>query len=263
MEFLIRLVVPITILAAFAFACRRLPASLMKPPEGGSQYIPYGGTWYVNFCIVAVGALFAVCTHALLVWLSRFIATIEGPAEILLWPQTATWWIFPGFGAITLSWEIVLQLWSAFGNRAAAYSYSYWWAQTAGFDSTAMLRWIAVLIVLPMGVLTILALPMHVALGKDEIRDCGYAFSRCQVYRYVDARRMTEIEGARNRYGTLIRRAGIVIDFTDGWHWSSADIGDFKETVDPALADFLQRKTHLSLNYAQSQVDIPPIDSRP
>src|SRR6185503_5309951 len=118
-----------------------LPAPSMKPPKGENLFIPFGGTLGVNICIVVVGAIFAVSTYALLLWLSRLIATTEGPAEIWLWPQSAIWWFFPLFGAITLSWEIVLRLWSTFGNREAAYAYNYWWAKTAGFDSTTMLRW--------------------------------------------------------------------------------------------------------------------------
>lgn len=70
---------------------------------------------------------------------------------------------------------------------------------------------------------------------------------------------MTIIEGFRNRDGKLTRRAGIVIDFSDGNRWSSADYGDFRAGVDPALADFLQGKTHLDYDYAETEADIPPL----
>ena len=253
---LIGLVVPIAVLATFAFARRHLAASSMKPPEGQYQHIPFGGTWLVNISIVLVGAFFAVTTHAAFAWLNRYLAFAKGPAELWLWPQSAIWWFFPGFGALVLSWEIVLQLWSNLGNREKAYSYNYWWAQTAGFDSTRMLRWMAALIVPPIGILTVLALSMHTALRRDDIQDCGYAFAPCQIYRYADGRRMTAIEGSRNREGTLVRRAGIVINFNDGRRWSSADIGDFNENVDPELIEFLERKTHLPLNRAETEADI-------
>jgi hypothetical protein len=263
MNWLTALLVPIAVSATFAFARKYLTASSMRPPVGENLLIPFGGTSGVNICIIAVGVVFAASTYALLAWLSRLIATMEGPAEIWLWPQSAIWWFFPLFGAITLSWEIVLQLWSTFGNREAAYAYNYGWAQTAGFDSTRMLRWMGVFIALPIGIVTILALPMHVALGKDEIRDCGYAFSGCEVYGYVDARRMTAIEGSRNRYGMLVRRAGIVINFSDGQRWSSGDIGDFRDSIDPQLAEFLESKTHLPLNQAVTEADIPAFVAEP
>jgi hypothetical protein len=126
------------------------------------------------------------------------------------------------------------------GHREDAVLYAYWTNLKAGFDSTKILRWLSILIVLPIAALTILALPMHVILGQAEIRDCGYAFRPCQVYRYSDARRMTIIDGFRDRNSRLTRRAGIVIDFSDGRRWSSADIGEFNARVTRDCKSFLQ-----------------------
>ena len=53
----------------------------------------------------------------------------------------------------------------------------------------------------------VLALPMHAAVRQNDIRDCGYAFATCKVYRDADARRMTMIEGFRDRNGKLTSRA--------------------------------------------------------
>jgi len=215
--------------------------------------------WIVGVVMMVVGVLFALSTHAALVWLNQYLATADGPAEFRLWPQSAIWWFFPGFGALALSWEITLQLWSLFGNRDEANLYSYWSSQAAGFDSRRLLRWMTILIALPIGVLTFLELPVHTVLRQDDIRECGYAFAPCKMYRYADARRMTMIEGFRDRDGMLTSRAGIVIDFSDGRRWSSADIGDFGKTVDPAFQDFLVKKTQLPLDYAQTEADIPQI----
>jgi hypothetical protein len=258
--------VPLAVLFTFALARRYMSAAKMKPPE--QQYSEEDGKfgsryWIVQICIVVVGTLFALSTHAAFVWLNRYICTAEGPSDFQLWPQSAIWWFFPGFGALTLSWQIVLQLWSDFGNRKAAYSFNYCWAQTAGFDSTRILQWMALFIALPVGVLTVLALPMHASLRQDDIRDCGYAFAPCKVYRFADARRMTLIDGFRDRQGKLTRRAGIVIDFKDGRRWSSADIGNFSDSVDPEFAEFLEKKTQLPLNHAQTEADIPRLNSRP
>ena len=56
----------------------------------------------------------------------------DGPADFRIWPQSAIWWFFPGFGALTLSWEITLQLWSHLGNRDDASLYAYWSNQRTG-----------------------------------------------------------------------------------------------------------------------------------
>ena len=261
-EFLGRALVPVVVLLVFALARKCLSASSVKAPEPQLSVpdldIRFRNTqWIVGASMVVVGILFAVSTHAAFVWLNRRLSVVEGTAEFKLWPQTAIWWFFPGFGAAALAWEIVLQLWTRLGNGQDAREYNYWSIQKSGFEVTKMLRWMAALIALPIGVLTVLELPVHATLGQDYIRDCGYAFARCQVYRYADARRLMMIEGFRDREGKLTKRAGIVIDFNDGRRWSSADIGDFSDSVNPAFAEFLEKKTQLPLNYAQTVSDVP------
>jgi len=248
-----------------ALARRYMSVAAVKAPPGHPSMADLENRfrntqWIVGISIVAVGVLFAISRHATLVLLNRYFSTIDGPAEFRIWQQRATWWFFPGFGAVALAWEIVLQLWSDFGNREEVQLYNYWSIQKSGINVTKLLRWMAILIVLPIGLLTVLALPMHAALGQDDIRDCGYAFTPCKLYRYVDARRMTMIEGFRTHDGKLTRRAGIVIDFSGGRDWSSADLGDFSPNVDPAITEFLKKKTRLPLNHAQAEADISPLD---
>lgn len=144
-----------------------------------------------------------------------------------------------------------------FGNPDTAHRYADWSDRRAGFQCTRILRWMTLLIVLPIGVATILATSMNTALGRDGIRDCGYAFARCTTFNYADSRRMTQIKGFRGRDGKLIERAGIVLDFSDGRRWSSADIGDFSSAVDPALTSILRERTGLPLNTAETESDIP------
>jgi hypothetical protein len=221
-------------------------------------------TWLVVAAMVVIGILFAWSTHSLLVWLNWRLALADRQVDFILLPQKTLWWFFPGFGALALSYEITLQLWSLFGNREIVNLYSQWSNQKsasrggryAGMDSRKMLRWLSLLIALPIGILTVLALPMHASLRQNDIRDCGYAFKPCQVYSYTSAVRMTIIEGFRNRDGKLTRRAGVVLDFQDGRRWSSGDIGDFQKSVDPAIVDFLQRKTQLPINDSETEDDI-------
>jgi hypothetical protein len=262
MAFLGIALVPFVVLLVFALARRYMPAASMKSPTANVSLDDLDARfrstkWTVGVSMVVIGVLFLVSVHAAFVWLNKLIAIADGPADFRIWPQSAIWWFFPGFGALTLSWEMTLRLWSDFGNRGHANLYAYWSNQRTRFDATRLLRWMAVLIALPIGVLTVLALPMHTVFRQNDFRDCGYAFSPCRVYRYSDARRMTIVEGFRDRDGKLIERAGIVIDFGDGTRWSSADIGDFNKTVDPAFADLLARKTKLIFNYAQTEADIP------
>jgi len=67
---------------------------------------------------------------------------------------------------------------------------------------------------------------------------------------------MTQIDGYRDRNGNLDQRAGIVVEFKDGHRWSSAEWGDFRKSVDPALIELLKAKTGLQLEYATTEADI-------
>jgi len=267
MKFLARALVPFVVLVVLALARRYAPASADKP--AGCEYSREdldsrfsNAQWIVNFTMVVVGVLFALGTHAALVWLNRYLAAADGPAQFFIFPQSAIWWFFPGFGALTLSWGITLDLWALLGHREDAYLFAYWTSLKAGYASTKLFRWIAILIIIPIGMLTVLALPMHCAFRQDDFRDCGYAFAACKTYRYEDARRMTIIQGFRTTDGKLSRRAGIVIDFADGRRWSSADVGDFNDSVDPAFEALLENRTRLNYKYAQTEDDIPPLPLR-
>jgi hypothetical protein len=102
---------------------------------------------------------------------------------------------------------------------------------------------------------------MHAALRRQDIRVCGYGWSKCRTFEYSKAVQMTQIKGFRDRDGKLQPPAGIVLDFSDGRRWSSADMGDFRNSVDPALSAFLIERTRLPLKQAESEMDIPKANS--
>jgi hypothetical protein len=56
--------------------------------------------------------------------------------------------------------------------------------------------------------------------------------------------------------GKLHSRAGVVLDFADGRRWSSAEIGDFRDSMDPQLLAFLIERVGLPLRQADTEMDI-------
>ena len=141
MEFLARALVPFVVLLVLAFARRYLPASADKPAgyDGSCEDLDsrFSNTqWSVGFAMVVIGVLFVLGTYAALVWLNRYLATADGPAQFLIWPQSAIWWFFPGFGALTLSWGITLDLWALLGHHKDAGLYAYWTSQKVGYASS-------------------------------------------------------------------------------------------------------------------------------
>lgn len=261
---------PVLLLVALVFVILRrfTPAVAIRPPDYRYSReeldTRFSGTsWIVNLAVLAVSVVLGLGTYAALAGLNRYFANADGSPQLYLLPESATWWFFPILGALSVSWGITLDLWTLLGHREDAELFAYWTSLKAGFDSSRILRWCAVLISLPIGILTILELPRHVAFGTDDFRDCGFAFASCKVFRYSDARRMTIIDGYRRRDTMLMARAGIVIDFSDGRRWSSAEIGEFKERPDPALQELLENRTRLPYNHSQTENEIPPLVSGP
>jgi hypothetical protein len=264
-QFAGKALVPVVVGVCFALARKYLKTSApLSDTQLSALDARFQQTkWAVGISMIAVAVLFAWTTHDLLVSLNRYLAASDGPETLFrLWPQSAIWWFFPGFGAVALCWEITLNIWSAFGQRDTARSYRLWSDGRAGFDCTRILRWMTLVIAVPIGVFSVLALPMHAALRHQDIRACGYAWAGCRTFEYSKAVRMTLIEGFRDRDGKLHPRAGIVLDFADGWRWSSADIGDFRKAVDPALSAYLVARTGLPLEEAETEMEIPRDPSR-
>jgi hypothetical protein len=264
-DFASRAIVPALVAVCFGLARKYLKPSARLPEDQLSALdARFRRTkWVVGVSMIAIGVAFVWATHYVFVSLNRYLAAGDGSGtSFQLWPQSAIWWFFPGFGALALSWEITLQLWSGFDRTDSAKLYRLWSDGRAGMDCTRILRWMALVIATPIGVFTVLALPMHTTLRHQDIRVCGYAWAKCHTLDYSKAVKMTQIEGFRDRDGKLSRRAGIVIDFADGRRWSSADTGDFHDTVDPALLAFLMEGIRLPLEQAQTEVDIPKAISR-
>ena len=201
-QFAAKAIVPVVVAVCLALARKYLkPSARLSEAQLSALDERFQRTkWVVGISIVAVALIFVWTTHYVLVSVNRYLAAGDGAeASLHLWPQTAIWWFFPGFGALALCWEITLQLWSAFGRADTARSYRLWSDGRAGLDCTRILRWMALVIAAPIGVLTVLALPMHASLRHEDIRVCGYAWTGCKTFDYSKAVRMTQIEGFRDR----------------------------------------------------------------
>jgi len=221
---------------------------------------------WINFFTVVSALCIFFATHWVLSAINRSIAHLDGNPEIYLLPQPAMWWGCAGVLGFIFGFELTLQVWTAFHDSAVVNLYNSWIAEqpksyksrNVYVDTWKLFRRLALFIALPVALFTVLNLPSHASIGPQEIHECGYAFSGCETLAYSTARRMTAIRGFRTRNGDLTARAGVVVDFEDGRRWSSANWGDFKSSVDPALIDLLLRKTNLPIENADTEKDIPP-----
>ena len=260
-----RIATPVLVAIVFAAARRYLPVSsdvpnTAVPPLTELDKRFHLTSWIFSAGMLCVGLAIFFALHQALVTVNGYFASLDGPAEFVLFPETATWYFLPAFAALTMSWDISLWVWSSLGSKQTASLYEYWSNAKAGFNATRVLRIFALVIALPVAILTGLALPEHDSLTINEIRSHRYGFSPTKVFSYSDAKSLTVIEGFQTRDGKLVKRAGCVAYFSDGRRWSSADIGDFKLSIDPTLVAFLQGRTGLPVTYSTTEAERPHKD---
>ena len=255
-----RMIVPAAVITALGLLRRYLPARKTDPQAQLDKHGDVEDFTRANVAVYAVMVLvgigFAYESHLALIQANRHFAEADGPAAFRFFPSTAIWWFFPGFGALCLSWEITLFLWSVFGDRRRVSRFIDWTNENAGYDSTRALRWAALFVATPIGIASLLAIPLHSSLGENEIVVGHYATLGRQVLPYSQARRLLSVDGFRDRNGRLSQRVEIIIDFRDGTHWSSAFSGDPTPGVDSRLEYFLQQKTGLTPERAETEADL-------
>ena len=221
--------------------------------------------WVVNLLTALIADLFFCGAYFGLAALNRHIASSGTHALIVLVPESVVWMFFAFFGAMTLSFQITLQIWALLAGPRMANLYANWAAAQPKsyrggdvyYDSRRVFGWLAALIALPVGIFTALALPMRATVGPDVIRDCGYGFKSCEIYPIVDVRRITSVAGFLNSKGEFIHSPEAVVDFSDGRRWTTADWADFGKTGHPEVLDFLARKTGLPVGFDATTADLP------
>lgn len=266
--------IPIAIAGSMALFHKLLPASKGK---GGTaklniekldeEFLPL--RWKVWTVMSLVGIAFAVVSYFLLKSFNQLLAAFDGPATFRFFPESAIWWFFPGFGCLSLCWELTLQIWAIFAGRDFVNLFSDWsnistrfWGgggRYAGIDSRKVMRWLTLVITFPIGVLTALALNMHAAMNPSGIMECGYAFRPCSTHPYDSIRRMAQIQGKYNDKEQWIDAPAVILDFSDGSRWSSTSWGGIQKSINPALPKFLEDQTHRNFEHYLTEADIPTL----
>jgi hypothetical protein len=111
-----RMLVPAAVVVVLGLLRRYLPAPKTNPQaqldQNGDVEDFTSTNVAVNACMIVIGIAFAFTSHWALAAGNRHFAQADGPATFQFFPSGAICWFFPGFGALCLSWEITLFLWS-------------------------------------------------------------------------------------------------------------------------------------------------------
>lgn len=255
-------VIPAAVAVVFALARKYWPATKPADIPANVASIDELSTryrytqWIVGAGILVVMAVGGWATFRILLALNRFFIAREGVALFQRAPETAIWFFLPLFGGLTLAWDIVLGIWSARGGSEEVKLYRYWTNAKCGFDSTRVLRLMALGLVIPIGIATILALPMHTVFMEDHVNVVRYGAFSSQRYSYSDIKGLALVQGRRYRDGSFHSDSHILMQFVDGRSWSSEGGREGLPPGDPELLAFLAAKTGLEVQKAQTDADL-------
>lgn len=99
LEFLGKAIVPLAVVIAFAFFRKRYPSNPSRLTQSEIERLDSSFRsmkWLPQIFMVLIAIIFLFSTHAALVALNKHFAPVDSPTAIVLLPQTAIWWFFPG-----------------------------------------------------------------------------------------------------------------------------------------------------------------------
>jgi len=230
------------------------------------EYSPRFCDWQtsINLLTTLAAILLFLETGLFLTACNHFLATRDS-AAIFTFPYSfVIWWFFAGIST-TLSFELVLQIWSLTGHRHLANAYSEWAAfqpksyrgSTIYMDSRSVFPKFFLFLGIPIGILTLLALNMHITFTQQEFHHCGYAFQPCSSLPYTSIHAIYAVDGRWGK-GKFIPSPDIVIHFSDHTRWSEYDWTESnRKILDAGLLEFLTAKTSLQPIPIHLEQDLP------
>lgn len=251
LDHLPKLIIPIAVTAAIAFLRWRVPAAAPAEPSSMPPLTDLDHEfritqWKVALLWLLVVGAFLLSSTSLLRISNAWLANLEGSAASTLYPSSAIWWIVPILGSILISWPATSRILPYFLGEKKAAQYIYWTHHKSGFDADKVFRWGTVGITLPLGLITVLAIPVHTTFHDSEMRTREYASMQSIIHRYDQIVGLATTAGYFNNKGQFQRDPAIIVAFDDGSSWSSADnLRDPDPSLNEELLRFLEERTGL------------------
>jgi hypothetical protein len=90
------------------FKLKNSPAHKYKLSDLDDRFMPLKARILGSTFLVGLALLLGL--WVLLTGLSKLLARLEGPADFRFYYQPAIWWFFPAMAALSLCWEVTLQI---------------------------------------------------------------------------------------------------------------------------------------------------------
>lgn len=252
-----KLLVPAAIALVFSVFRKYFPAkpdlALQRYDRPEGKRLPTG---VFSAITITMGIAIAVGGYFSLLALNHLFAKADGPVLAQAFPVAAWWCFLPGFAALSIPWPLTL----AFLRRSTYHDDAAYIESEAnlksGFDCFRVMVGINIFLVLPIAVLTLLALPERLTLTNHEILWTHYASVTPERFAYADIVGLTAVDGYKLRDGSFQSHKDLLIELKDGRRLSANAVGDGSSEPSPRIINVLLDKTGLVPNKTRTLEDL-------
>jgi hypothetical protein len=238
----------------------------MAPPRFRATEHPYTDsqkpdplpTGLIGSAMWAVGVGLALL-YFVLKGLNSWWASLDGPSILTQYPPAVIWCFFPLFAALAIPWPLTVWYLRKVGRWEEADAIEDSSDQKGGADTFRIMKWLSIGLVGPIGILTLLAIPIHLSISGSEVRVGHYASLRTERFALSEARRLTVVNGYRLKDGTFHSAPDVIIDFADGRRLDGNQVGDGGTSIRGDVMHLLIAETGLRPEHASTTHDIPEL----
>lgn len=243
-KFLPQFLVVFAVSLSFALFRRFAPRnSAEEHVSDNGKRLPYGVAgacmWFLGIAIV-VGGFFALRTA------NHLLSFPDHNTLFVAYPPQVIWMFLPGFAALAIPWVFTLWLLRHFGYAGQAAEIVEDANQKGGFNAERVMTWLIWIVVVPIGLFTLPAIPMHLAVKSDQALLTHYGHIFPDRFYFSDARHAYWVEGYYGRDGRFISFPDLLITFVDGRRLHANSVGDGGSPESSKLMNLLLTRSGLT-----------------
>ena len=248
-------------IVSFAIACVMALFRLWAPRnieaesvEDNGRRLPFGIAGLIQCAVtvtVAIGGFFLFYSA------NRVWALADKGTILTIYPTKIIWCFASGFAALCIPYFTTLWLLRRFGYAGQAGEIIAKGNAKMNMDGMRIMRWLIWGLVLPVTILTILAIPMHLTVNDHAVLVTHYASLKSEVFSFSDAVAAYEVDGYILRDQSFKSHPDLVFVFADGRRLQATDMSDGGDRPPEKLVSALMSHTGLKPSHVKMLEDIP------
>ncbi len=203
---------------------------------------------------IAIALLFFALKSA-----NHWWASLEGPSILTQYATPIIWCFFPGLAALATPWPLTIWYLRKVGRWEEADSIVDAADSKGRMNSFRVMKWLSMGVVAPIGLLTLLAIPIHLSISDSEVRVGHYGSLHSESFVLREARRMTLVDGYKLKDGSFHPAKDLLIDFADGRRLRGNAVGDGGTNIQEDVMRILVAKTGLTPAHANTADEVPTL----